>query len=193
MENLLSNIGYSNSIVQALVEANKDAHIFQVMVTLLHPTDRGSVKIRSNSPKDAPIITSNYLKTAEDVEILVSGINEFKCFEETRMFNVHEIEYINLPLPNCENEIKNTDSYWKCYIKDLATTGHDQVGSSKMGPQSDREAVVDSRLKVHNVDGLRIIDNSIMPDHISGGTLAAAVMIGERGADFIKEDWKIKS
>lgn len=82
-----------------------------------------------------------------------------------------------------------SDQYWECYIRLFATSLHHPVGTAKMGPASDPFAVVDSRLKIHGLNGIRVIDASIMPKIVSGNTEAASVMIAEKGSDFIKEDW----
>ena len=83
-----------------------------------------------------------------------------------------------------------TEEYLICTIKALALTSYHPVGTCKMGPSNDKEAVVDSRLKVYGIKGLRVIDASIMPTIVSGNTNAPAIMIGENGSDLIKEDWK---
>lgn len=82
-----------------------------------------------------------------------------------------------------------SDQYWECYVKYLTTSLYHPVGTAKMGPLTDPFAVVNSRLKVHGLNGLRVIDASIMPKIVSGSTNAATVMIAEKGSDFIKEDW----
>lgn len=82
-----------------------------------------------------------------------------------------------------------SDRYFECYVKQLSTILQQPVGTSKMGPSIDRFAVVDSRLKVHQLTGLRVVDAGIMPKIISAPIEAAVIAIAEKASDMIKEDW----
>ena len=90
----------------------------------------------------------------------------------------------------CLFVIPESDSHLECSLRRGAGTLYHPVGTCKMGPATDKEAVVDPRLKVYGIRGLRVIDASIMPTLVSGNTNAPAIMIGEKGADLIKQDWK---
>jgi choline dehydrogenase-like flavoprotein len=81
-----------------------------------------------------------------------------------------------------------SDAELEAFVRATATTTYHPVGTCRMGPASDPSAVVDPRLRVHGVAGLRVADASIMPDIIGGNTSAPAMMIGERAADFLLRD-----
>ena len=83
----------------------------------------------------------------------------------------------------------NSDDFWDCAVRYQTGPENHQSGSCKMGPYSDALAVVDSELQIHGIDGLRVMDASIMPSVVSGNTHATVVMIAEKGANHIKKKW----
>lgn len=93
------------------------------------------------------------------------------------------------PIPGCRHLPFNSDSYWICASRHITTNLHHQVGTCKMGPDWDPEAVVDPQLRVRGVTGLRVVDASIMPVIPAGHTNAIVFMIGEKAADMIKATW----
>ena len=146
----------------------------------LRPTSRGHVRIKSNRPEDDPAITMNYLSTDEDREVAVAGLKYTRRIMQSKTlqrFNPLELQ----PGP----EIDSDEDLARA-AGDLGTTIFHPVGTCKMG--NDKMAVVDDRLKVHGLSGLRVIDASIMPTITSGNTNAPTVMIAEKGATFVLED-----
>lgn len=108
---------------------------------------------------------------------------------EQRVIEQQQTEpIVELP-PGPEPIAYGSDQYWECYIRHFATSMSHAVGTAKMGPATDPFAVVDSRLGVHGLKGLRVIDASVMPKITSGNINTATVMIAEKGSDFVKEDW----
>lgn len=114
------------------------------------------------------------------IAINISKTNAYKQFDS----RLHRI-----PLPNCKHLEFGSDKYWECHIRTMPFTVYHPVGTCKMGPAWDPEAVVDPRLRIYGVSGLRVIDASIMPTIPSGNTNAPAIMVGEKGADLVKQDW----
>lgn len=108
---------------------------------------------------------------------------------KTPAFQKYGSTLLSVPFPGCEHESFGSDEYWGCAIRQLTTNLHHQVGTCKMGPDSDPDAVVDPKLRVRGVKGLRVVDASIMPLIPGGHTNSMAFMIGEKAADMIKENW----
>lgn len=99
--------------------------------------------------------------------------------------------FFERPVPGCEAHEVFSDIYWECALRHLSTTIHHQMGTCKMGPSSDPEAVVDDRLRVHGVESLRVVDASIIPMPVSGHTNVPTYMIAEKASDMIKRDWGV--
>ena len=98
---------------------------------------------------------------------------------------------IDKPVPGCETEEIFSDSYWECAVRHLTSTFDHQIGTCKMGPDYDPESVVDDRLKVYGIESLRVVDASVIPAPVSAHTNAPTLMVAEKAADLIKEDYGV--
>ena len=146
----------------------------------LQPTSRGHVRVKSPSSTDAPAITLNYLSTDEDRAIAVAGLKFTRRIMAARALARFEPAELK-PGPDV-----STDEDLARVAGDLGTTIFHPVGTCRMG--HDELAVVDDRLAVRGIAGLRVVDASVMPRITSGNTNAPTVMIAEKGAAFILED-----
>jgi choline dehydrogenase len=149
---------------------------FSIMVILIRPESRGFIGLKSNKPTDPPLIQPNFLSDERDLEVLQKGMLKAKSVLETSPLRDFSESGIYLP--------KNFDEKGLTeHIKKSLETLYHPVGTCKMG--QDNMAVVDEKLKVKGISGLRIADASIMPTIISGNTNAACIMIGEKASDLI--------
>ncbi|GAA6169391.1 GMC family oxidoreductase [Sessilibacter corallicola] len=151
-----------------------------VSVCNLRPTSTGTCHITSNNFKHAPAIKPNYLSTDIDRLVAADSIRHARKLMNTQRMAQFSPEEIK-PGPHIASDQELAKS-----AGDIATTIFHPVGTAKMG--SDDMAVVDDRLKVHGIEGLRVIDGSIMPTIVSGNTHAPITMIAEKAAEMILND-----
>lgn len=149
---------------------------YTLLPTLLRPESRGFVGLRSANVADAPVIQPNFLTAEKDRQTLIQGLRLAIEVMEVDAFGPYR-ERIQTPVNRASD-----DGLWEHILNQIETVYH-PVGTCKMG--NDEMAVVDSDLRVRGVEGLRVIDGSIMPTVISGNTNAACIMIGEKGADLM--------
>lgn len=187
---IIDCFGYVNSIRRSLIQANKQGDTLLTMLSILNPKSKGYLKLRSRNPIHHPKIYPNYLDHPDDMRIALNAVKFMEQFVQTKGMQNLGAQIINLDIPNCRDFEVFGDEYWKCFIRNTATTEYHPSSTAKMGPSVDKTAVVDERLRVHNVKGLRVADASIMPNITSGNLNAPTIMIGEKAAFMIKEDWK---
>lgn len=155
-------------------------HGFTLAATLLNPESRGYVALRSPHALENPMIQPNYLEKVSDLKILTDGIKlarkitqmpALKQFAGENLYPHHQI---------------NTDEEIDDFVRNYVETLYHPVGTCKMG--QDEMSVVNSQLQVRGIQGLRVVDASIMPTIIGGNTNAPTIMIAEKAADMIQQD-----
>lgn len=149
-------------------------------VCQLRPESRGVISITSPDPAAPPSIVANYLASQTDCDVLLAGIRMLRRIAEQPAFKQY-VKCEFLPGPEVES-----DEDLMAFAKAKGTTIFHPCGTCKMG--RDPMAVVDERLRVHGIAGLRVVDASIMPTMTSGNTNAPTIMIAEKASDMIRED-----
>jgi choline dehydrogenase len=153
---------------------------FMVSVCQLRPESRGFVRIKSGDPAVPPAIQPRYLSARADCDTVIAGLNGLR-----RIMGEPAIRrYIAEERAPGEHCVSDADLL--AFARDTGTTVYHPTSTCRMGP--DPMAVVDERLRLRGFERLRVIDASIMPTVVSGNTNAAAVMIGEKGADMVLQD-----
>jgi choline dehydrogenase/4-pyridoxate dehydrogenase len=153
---------------------------FAARTVLVHPESRGHVSLASADPVAAPRIFQNFLATDRDWRVLRQSlriVRDIAAQPAMAPFIGKEI----VPGPACAS-----DSELDAFIRRSAITVHHPAGTCRMGPENDDRAVVDPQLRVRGVDGLRVVDASVMPDLPGGNINAPVMMIAERAADLIR-------
>lgn len=149
---------------------------------ILQPRSRGALSLKSADPHEAPRMLANYLTDPRDLPTLLAGIRLIRRIFATEPFASF---FTGEDMPG---EAVQSDDQLIEYLRNNAQSMYHPVGTCRMGPAQDPLSVVDARLRVHGVKGLRVVDCSIMPVVPSGNTNAPAVMVAAKAADMIRQD-----
>ena len=158
-----------------------DGHGVSIQIVVLKPQSRGEVKLASPNPDDMPLVSPNMLSDQRDMDTLVSGLRFFRRTLETKPMADH-IDHIIAPDPD-----DFSDEALAAHCKKVVKTNYHPVGTAKMGADGDPQAVLDAKMRVRGISGLRVCDMSAVPEIVAGNTNAPAMMLGDRCADFILE------
>ncbi|MFC6766926.1 GMC family oxidoreductase [Natrinema soli] len=157
---------------------NPDGHGFSLGALRLRPDSRGRIALESADPFDEPAIDPQYLTEGDDLEVLLEGIKLVREVLQAEPFDEYRGAEV---LPG--SDVQSDEGLIE-HIRETAETLYHPVGTCKMG--DDDMAVVDDRLRVRGLEGLRVVDASVMPTITSGNTDAPTTMIAEKAADFVR-------
>ncbi|KAJ8928734.1 hypothetical protein NQ314_018669, partial [Rhamnusium bicolor] len=184
---------YNDPILVGAANIRSLAYYNGLMVRpiLLAPKSRGYILLNRTHPVFGdPLIFPNTFYEYEDLTRMVEGIKWSLNITHTNAMKSMGTKLITIPVPACDHLKFGTDAYWRCLCISYTATLFHPVGTCKMGPKYDPDAVVDPEsLKVYGIKRLRVIDASVIPLVTRANTNAVTMMVAERGADFIKRDW----
>ncbi|KAI9926461.1 hypothetical protein MW887_004226 [Aspergillus wentii] len=164
-------------------------HVFSMIAELFSPRSRGSVTLASSDPLDNPVVDCNYLSDPLDMLVLSEAC---RFGNEIIMGGAGTRDLVKGSWPpNLSHHAYTTREEWVPYVKEHATTCYHAAGTCAMGKDNNRQAVLDNKLRVRGVSGLRVADCSVMPTLHGGHTQMPAYGIGEKCADLIKETWSL--
>ena len=156
---------------------------FTASVCNVQPTSRGSIRLKTADPADAPAIAPRYLTTDEDRRVAADSLRiARRIVAQPALAKYQPAEYLPGPA------VGNDEAALVKAAGDIGTTIFHPVGTAKMGLTSDPNAVTDARLRVLGIEGLRVIDASVMPTITSGNTNSPTMMIAEKGAQMVLAD-----
>jgi choline dehydrogenase-like flavoprotein len=156
---------------------------FTASVCNVQPTSRGHIRLKSADPADAPAIAPHYLTTDEDRRVAADSLRVARrLVAQPALAKYQPVEFLPGPA------VANDDASLIKAAGDIGTTIFHPIGTAKMGLPSDPLAVVDERLRVMGLEGLRVIDASVMPTITSGNTNSPTIMIAEKGAAMVLQD-----
>ncbi|CAB4061281.1 unnamed protein product [Lepeophtheirus salmonis] len=183
-------LGLSDEIYSSYFADTAFKEGYTIYPILNRPKSRGYVELQSSNPFDSVKIQPNYLSNKSDLQTLVEGMKIARKIGDSPAFKKYGSKFYSKPFPPCLSYKYESDPYWECWIRHLATTDHHPVGTCKMGPLHDPLAVVDNELRVYGIEGLRVVDGSILPTLPSGNINIPITMVAEKISQAIKSEYK---
>ena len=157
-------------------------HGYSCHVCLLRPRSRGTLRLSSKDPQAMPLIDPAFLRDPDDVARLVRGFKVMRQLLQQPALARHG------GMESKASTEAQSDAQIEQFVRNHADTIYHPVGTCRMGPDATQGAVVDARLRVHGVDGLRVVDASVMPSVVGGNTNAPVIMMAEKTVDMIRTD-----
>ncbi|CAH0552597.1 unnamed protein product [Brassicogethes aeneus] len=189
---LRKDFGIKDEIFNKVYKPIENEESFMVFPMLMRPKSRGRIMLRSKDYKEKPYIYPNYFSDNYDMDTIIKGVRLIFNITSQPALKKIGTRLHTIPIPECSKLEFGSNLYFECMARYLTFTIYHQSGTCKMGPSSDKIAVVDPRLKVHDIRGLRVIGASVIPEIPAAHINAVTFMIGEKGSDMIKEDWGYK-
>ena len=157
----------------------EDGYGVTITTVVVKPKSRGEVRLSSSDPSEMPAVSPNLLGDPDDMQEMIEGQRFFLRAMQAKPL-ADRIEHIVIPSPSDQS-----DAALRAHCKRFVKTNYHPAGTAKMGPDGDPMAVLDARLRVRGVEGLRVCDMSSVPDINAGNTNAPAMMLGDRCADLV--------
>ncbi|XP_015371624.1 PREDICTED: glucose dehydrogenase [FAD, quinone]-like [Diuraphis noxia] len=154
--------GLKTDIYNKIYKPTENLEGFTVFPMIMRPKSKGRIWLEDANPFHHPLIDPNYFADETDLDVAVAGVRIFQKMLKTNAMKKLNATLFDTPLPGCVRHKFDTDAYWKCSARQISFTIYHLSGTCKMGPVGDPTAVVDPRLRVHGVSGLRVIDASVI-------------------------------
>lgn len=184
-------MSFKDEICKQFANINEDKEMIIFYVSLCRPYSKGRIELRGKSGIGNPKIYSKYFSDKRDMETFIKSVKRVMEIVDTPTFKKVNGEIKRIYYEGCDDTDFGSIEYWECMARTVTYNVYHPVGTAKMGKPEDPTSVVDSKLKVIGVQGLRVVDASVIPTIPSVNTNAAVMMIAERAADFIKEEYDV--
>ncbi|KAL1462480.1 hypothetical protein WDU94_014312 [Cyamophila willieti] len=190
LTSMMNFMNWRKPMIDILVSSIQNHDVFMFMPMLLKPKSHGNITI-SKDVHSRPKIYFNYFDNEEDLIVSLKSIRIIQKVIATKSFQKYHMRIIKVPDAVCDALAYDSDDYWKCIIKRQSSSYYHLSSTARMG-DGILSSVVNYKLQVHGLENVRVADASVMPYTVSSNIHATCVMIGEKAADLIKQEWMTK-